>query len=168
MDRFSRWTHMIDSEINLILRMFFGYWQFLVLWKIGSGTSTFRRDVLLQQQPQLHARHLFRRTSPHLQRELLVPNLQQFHLLMPLGIRQTKWYVMNEMIPGQPLKDFYLSINRQRRTTPAQLSSLWTWFSVIQIWYREQHKLQIKLEKAKWSRMEFTFKVIRAAPTREI
>jgi hypothetical protein len=35
MDRFSRWTHMIDSEIDLALRMLFGYWQFSVLRKIG-------------------------------------------------------------------------------------------------------------------------------------
>jgi hypothetical protein len=26
MDRFFRWTHMIDSEIDLVSRMLFGYW----------------------------------------------------------------------------------------------------------------------------------------------
>jgi hypothetical protein len=41
MDRFSRWTHMIDSEIDLISRILFGYWRFSVLRKIGRGSHVF-------------------------------------------------------------------------------------------------------------------------------
>jgi hypothetical protein len=33
MDRFSCWTHLIDSEIDLVSRMLFDYWQFTVLRK---------------------------------------------------------------------------------------------------------------------------------------
>jgi hypothetical protein len=44
-DRFSRWTHMIDSKIDLVSRILFGYWQFSVLRKIDTGPRTFRHPV---------------------------------------------------------------------------------------------------------------------------
>jgi hypothetical protein len=40
-DRFSRWTHMINSEIDWILRMLFGHWRFSVQRKIGRRSDIF-------------------------------------------------------------------------------------------------------------------------------
>jgi hypothetical protein len=41
MDRFSSWTHMIDSEIDLVSKIWFGYWQFSFLIKIVRWSMTF-------------------------------------------------------------------------------------------------------------------------------
>jgi hypothetical protein len=49
MDRFSRWTHMIDSEIDFVSRMLFSYWQFSVLRKIDTRSLTFSPPYILRQ-----------------------------------------------------------------------------------------------------------------------
>jgi hypothetical protein len=41
MDRFFPLTYVIDSEIGLVSKMSFGYWQFSVLRKIGRGSGAF-------------------------------------------------------------------------------------------------------------------------------
>jgi hypothetical protein len=40
-DRFSHWTQMIDSEIDAVSKMLFGYWQLAVLRKLVKGPWTF-------------------------------------------------------------------------------------------------------------------------------
>jgi hypothetical protein len=45
MNRFSRWIHMFDSEIDWVSSILFGYWQFSVPRKISKTPDTFHRPA---------------------------------------------------------------------------------------------------------------------------
>jgi hypothetical protein len=48
-DKFSRWTHTIDLELDLVSRMLFGYWQFSLLRKVGGPGIFSPRHMMMDQ-----------------------------------------------------------------------------------------------------------------------